>query len=161
MALTPKQQAFVNAVREGASNKNAAIAAGYAVDSASVAGSRLAKHPDVMAALAATGVNKIVKARSPRSAPASDAGAGFEEATEAGFDLAQAMRHSDPKDFLLAVMNDFGSEAKLRVDAAKALMPFVHQRKGDAGKKQDKQDAAKQAGSGRFGTGAPPLRAVK
>lgn len=161
MALTPKQQAFVNAVREGASNKNAAIAAGYAVDSASVAGSRLAKHPDVMAALAATGVNKIVKARSPRSAPASDAGEAFEEATEAGFDLAQAMRHSDPKDFLLAVMNDFGSEAKLRVDAAKALMPFVHQRKGDAGKKQDKQDAAKQAGSGRFGTGAPPLRAVK
>lgn len=161
MALTPKQQAFVNAVREGASNKNAAIAAGYAVDSASVAGSRLAKHPDVMAALAASGVNKIVKARSPRSAPASDAGEAFEEATEAGFDLAQAMRHSDPKDFLLAVMNDFGSEAKLRVDAAKALMPFVHQRKGDAGKKQDKQDAAKQAGSGRFGTGAPPLRAVK
>lgn len=161
MALTPKQQAFVNAVREGASNKNAAIAAGYAVDSASVAGSRLAKHPDVRAALAASGVNKIVKARSPRSAPASDAGEAFEEATEAGFDLAQAMRHSDPKDFLLAVMNDFGSEAKLRVDAAKALMPFVHQRKGDAGKKQDKQDAAKQAGSGRFGTGAPPLRAVK
>lgn len=161
MALTPKQQAFVNAVREGASNKNAAIAAGYAVDSASVAGSRLAKHPDVMAALAASGVNKIVKARSPRSAPASGAGEAFEEATEAGFDLAQAMRHSDPKDFLLAVMNDFGSEAKLRVAAAKALMPFVHQRKGDAGKKQDKQDAAKQAGTGRFGTGAPPLRAVK
>lgn len=161
MALTPKQQAFVSAVREGASNKNAAIAAGYAVDSASVAGSRLAKHPDVMAALAASGVNKIVKARSPRSEPAADAGEAFEETTEAGFDLAQAMRHSDPKDFLLAVMNDFGSEAKLRVDAAKALMPFVHQRKGDAGKKQDKQDAAKQAGTGRFGTGAPPLRAVK
>lgn len=158
MALTPKQQAFVNAVREGASNKNAAIAAGYAVDSASVAGSRLAKHPDVMAALAAPSVNKIVKARPPRSA---DVGEAFEEATEAGFDLAQAMRHSDPKDFLLAVMNDFGSEAKLRVDAAKALMPFMHQRKGDAGKKQDKQDAAKQAGAGRFGTGAPPLRAVK
>lgn len=161
MALTPKQQAFVNAVREGASNKNAAIAAGYAVDSASVAGSRLAKHPDVMAALAAPGVNKNVKARPPRSAPVADVGEPFEEATEAGFDLAQAMRHSDPKDFLLAVMNDFGSEAKLRVDAAKALMPFMHQRKGDAGKKQDKQDAAKQAGAGRFGTGAPPLRAVK
>ncbi|AKV07908.1 terminase [Pseudomonas fluorescens NCIMB 11764] len=161
MALTPKQQAFVNAVREGASNKSAAIAAGYAVDSASVAGSRLAKHPAVMAALAASGVNKIVKARAPRSAPAADVGEAFEETTEAGFDLAQAMRHSDPKDFLLAVMNDFGSEAKLRVDAAKALMPFVHQRKGDAGKKQDKQDAAKQAGTGRFGTGAPPLRAVK
>ncbi|MFL1477465.1 terminase small subunit [Pseudomonas grimontii] len=161
MALTPKQQAFVNAVREGASNKNAAIAAGYAAGSASVAGSRLAKHPDVMAALAASGVNKIVKARVDRSHPAGDVSAGVEDATEAGFDLAQAMRHSDPKDFLLAVMNDFGSEAKLRVDAAKALMPFMHQRKGDSGKKQDKQAAAKQAGTGRFGTGAPPLRAVK
>lgn len=161
MALTPKQQAFVNAVREGASKKNAAIAAGYAADSASAAGSRLAKHPDVMAALAASGVNKIVKAPSTKPAPSNQPDQASDEATEAGFDLAQALRHSDPKDFLLAVMNDFGSDAKLRVDAAKALMPFMHQRKGDAGKKQDKQDAAKQAGTGRFGTGAPPLRAVK
>lgn len=161
MALTPKQQAFVNAVREGASNKNAAIAAGYAADSASAAGSRLAKHPDVMAALPSSSVNKIVKARSTQSAQASESPEAVGEPTEAGFDLAQALRHNDPKDFLLAVMNDFGSEAKLRVDAAKALMPFMHQRKGDAGKKQDKQDAAKQAGTGRFGTGAPPLRAVK
>lgn len=161
MALTPKQQAFVNAVREGASNKNAAIAAGYAADSASAAGSRLAKHPDVMAALSSSSVNKIVKARSAQSAQASESPEAVGDPTEAGFDLAQALRHNDPKDFLLAVMNDFGSEAKLRVDAAKALMPFMHQRKGDAGKKQDKQDAAKQAGTGRFGTGAPPLRAVK
>jgi phage terminase small subunit len=161
MALTPKQQAFVNAVREGASNKNAAIAAGYAADSASAAGSRLAKHPDVMAALSSSSVNKIVKARSAQLAQASESPEAVGEPTEAGFDLAQALRHNDPKDFLLAVMNDFGSEAKLRVDAAKALMPFMHQRKGDAGKKQDKQDAAKQAGTGRFGTGAPPLRAVK
>ena len=161
MALTPKQQAFVNAVREGASNKNAAIAAGYAADSASAAGSRLAKHPDVMAALSSSSVNKIVKARSAPSAQAGESHEAVGEPTEAGFDLSQALRHNDPKDFLLAVMNDFGSEAKLRVDAAKALMPFMHQRKGDAGKKQDKQDAAKQAGTGRFGTGAPPLRAVK
>lgn len=161
MALTPKQQAFVNAVREGASNKNAAIAAGYAADSASVAGSRLAKHPEVMAALAASGINKFVKARSAMPSSSSEPDLAPAELTEAGFDLAQALRHSDPKDFLLAVMNDFGSEAKLRVDAAKALMPFMHQRKGDAGKKQDKQDAAKQAGTGRFGSGAPPLRAVK
>ncbi|MBD1590397.1 terminase small subunit, partial [Pseudomonas typographi] len=51
MALTPKKRAFIKAVREGASNKDAAIAAGCPEKSASAAGSRLAKDPDVVAEL--------------------------------------------------------------------------------------------------------------
>lgn len=58
MALTPKKRAFVDALRGGASNKEAAIAAGYAASSASAAGSRLAKDPYVMAAMAGTTFNK-------------------------------------------------------------------------------------------------------
>lgn len=161
MALTPKQRAFVDAVRKGASNKNAAIAAGYAADSASAAGSRLAKHPEVMTELANTGINKSVKAFTAAQPTGTTASTEPDIPSEAGFDLARAMRHADPKDFLLAVMNDFESEAKLRVDAAKALMPFMHQRKGEGGKKEERSDAAKKVGAGKFGTGAPPLRAVK
>jgi phage terminase small subunit len=162
MALTPKQRAFVVAVKGGASNKDAAIAAGYAASSASVAGSRLAKHPNVMAALAQAGINKIVKAPVKKGAAAEEPGAEPAEPVEAGFDLAQALRHSDPKDFLLAVMNDFGSEAKLRVDAAKALMPFLHSRKGEGGKKDAAKEAADKAATGRFGVRQPPkLTAVK
>ncbi|MET1069983.1 MAG: terminase small subunit [Pseudomonas prosekii] len=155
MALTPKQRAFVVAVAGGASNKDAAIAAGYAVSSASVAGSRLAKHPEVMAALAKSGFNKNVKATAKKQTTPSGVEAGADESVEAGFDLAQALRHSDPKDFLLAVMNDFGSDAKLRVDAAKALMPFVHTRKGESGKKESAKEAAEKA-AGKFSRQAPP-----
>ncbi len=48
MALTSKKRAFIVAVREGASNKDAAIAAGCSPKTASSAGSRLAKDPDVI-----------------------------------------------------------------------------------------------------------------
>ncbi len=160
MALTPKQRAFVDAVRGGASNKNAAIAAGYAADSASAAGSRLAKHPNVMAALGAKPVNKNVKGQTPVPAPG-EAAAESEEMKEAGFDLAKVMRHADPKDFLLAVMNDFQTEAKLRVDAAKALMPFVHQRRGEGGKKEQAKEKAAGAANGKFGVRKGPLSVVK
>ena len=58
MALTPKKRACGDALRGGGSNKDAAIAAGYAAHSASAAGSRLAKDPYVMAAMAGTTFNK-------------------------------------------------------------------------------------------------------
>ena len=79
----------------------------------------------------------------------------------AGFDLMQALLHRDPKDFLLSVMNDLESEPKLRVDAAKALMPFVHPRKGESGKKDQAQAKAEQASTGKFGARRGPLRSVK
>lgn len=69
--------------------------------------------------------------------------------------LALAATYDDPAKFLRAVMNDSGSEAKLRVDAAKALMPFVHQKLGEGGKKEQKQAEANKVAS-RFATAAPP-----
>ncbi len=63
--------------------------------------------------------------------------------------------YDDPEKFLRAVMNDSGSDAKLRVDAAKALMPFVHMKKGEGGKKDDQAAKAKQVAS-RFAAAAPP-----
>lgn len=66
-----------------------------------------------------------------------------------------AATYDDPEKFLRAVMNDSGSEAKLRVDAAKALMPYVHPKKGEGGKKEQRQEDAKKV-AGRFGAAAPP-----
>ena len=54
-------------------------------------------------------------------------------------------------------MNDQNTEQKLRVDAAKALMPFMHQKLGEGGRKDAKAEAAKKAAS-KFGGLAPPLR---
>lgn len=69
--------------------------------------------------------------------------------------LQLAATYDDPEKFLRAVMNDSMSEAKLRVDAAKALMPYIHAKKGEVGKKDQRQaDANKVAG--RFSAAMPP-----
>ncbi len=181
MALTSRKRAFIAALREGASNRDAAVAAGYSEKTASAAGSRLVKDKDVAAELAklrALGlmppdvkadVKAHVKTRhapepsaKSEGAPEPDAENGERAEPEpAGFDLMQALLHRDPKDFLLSVMNDLESEPKLRVDAAKALMPFVHPRKGESGKKDQAQAKAEQASTGKFGARRGPLRAVK
>ncbi|MFJ3487739.1 terminase small subunit [Pseudomonas sp. NPDC090202] len=172
MALTSKKRLFIDALRGGASNKDAAIAAGCSEKTASAAGSRWAKDPDVIAELhklnalhpVKGGVKGPVKPAAPKPAPEPVPGAESDEDGEpidSGFDLSKALHYSDPKAFLLAAMNDPETEKKLRIDAAKALMPFVHQRKGETGKKEAKVDAAKTAATGRYGPGKPPLRAVK
>lgn len=68
-----------------------------------------------------------------------------------------AATYSDPRQFLIAVMNDLQTDIKLRVDAAKALMPYEHQRKADtAGKKEEAKDKAHKAGVGMFAPMPPP-----
>lgn len=148
MALTGKKRAFADAVLAGLSNKKAAIRAGYSAATASAAGSRLVKAPDVAAYLA--------EHRKSAPEPAVPAVDPVPPAGRPTFDLSTAMQHADPKNFLLAAMNDIALPEKLRIEAAKALLPMFHQRKGEAGKKEEKEEAAKKAGGGRFG-----LRAVQ
>jgi phage terminase small subunit len=69
--------------------------------------------------------------------------------------LALAATYDDPERFLRAVMNDSATDAKIRVDAAKALMPYIHAKKGEGGKKEQKQAEAQKVAS-RFAPGAPP-----
>ena len=73
--------------------------------------------------------------------------------------LTLSVTYDDPLAFLKAIMNDNGTEAKLRVDAAKALMPFVHPKKGEAGKKDQKNEQAKLV-AGRFAQAAAPRLAA-
>jgi phage terminase small subunit len=146
MALTGKKRAFADAVLAGFSNKEAAIRAGYSAATAAQAGARLVKDKDVAAHLAANKKEAPVagKATPPPPAPIPT------------FDISSALMHSDPKAFLLAAMNDGALDPKLRLDAAKALMPFTHTKLGEGGKKDQKQDAARKAGAGKFGSSEPP-----
>jgi phage terminase small subunit len=186
MALTSKKRAFIVAVRDGASNKEAAIAAGCSPKTASAAGSRLAKDADVVRELhklnalfpiagnVKADVNPDVKPARARAAPLEAKPADDyipktlrqapeplqQQAAEEGFGRV----YTDPKDYLLDDMNDPTLDRKDRRDAAKALMPFLHARKGEGGKKEERQDAAKKAGAGKFGAAPPPpshLRSVK
>lgn len=152
MALTGKKRAFADAVLAGRSNKDAAIVAGYSAATASAAGSRLVKDPAVAEYLKAARANVAPGAPAvlPPAAPT----------PRATFDLNRALQHTDPKTFLMAAMNDIELGEKLRIDAAKALMPFVHKKPGEIGKKEEKLDAAQKASNGRFGAPPPPPRLV-
>lgn len=75
--------------------------------------------------------------------------------------VADSLAHKDPKVFLLALMNDLEADVKLRADAAKALMPFMHLKKGETGIKDEKAEKAKKAAAGKFGAAAPPLKLIR
>lgn len=156
MAFNSKKRAFADAVLAGKSNKDAAIAAGYSPATASAAGSRLVKDKDVAAYLAERRKKPAAKGK---VAPSTEKEAVTKAAVAAGFELAAILTFKDPKDFLLAAMNDQETEPKLRIDAAKSLMPFMHQKLGEGGKKDAKAEAAKKAAS-KFGALTPPKLVV-
>jgi len=150
MALTGKKRAFADAVLAGFSNKEAAIRAGYSPATAAQAGARLVKDKDVAPYLAQH--RKTAPGPAPLAPPPPPAPT---------FDLGAALMHSDPRAFLLAAMNDGALDPRLRLDAAKALMPFTHVKLGEGGKKDQKNEEAKKVAS-RFSAAPPPkLKAVK
>jgi phage terminase small subunit len=150
MALTGKQQAFADAVLAGSSNKEAAIAAGYSAKTASPAGSRLVKDKAVAKYLAANGwIAPVGQKLATVKRPAEPTPEVAEGSADYGYT-------DDPQVLLIAMMNDTGLDARVRGDFAKALMPFKHKKLGEGGKKEEKQEAAEKASTGKFG-----LRAVK
>ncbi len=141
MALTGKKKAFADAVMAGKTNKDAALAAGYSAKTASQAGSRLVKDEDVVLYTTA------IKARASKQAAA--------DPSEADPDDIEIAEHTDPKLFLMEVMNLSGVDLRMRVDSAKALLPFMHKKLGEGGKKDQQAENANKVAS-RFAPSAPP-----
>lgn len=147
MPLTRKKKAFADAKIAGKANKDAALAAGYSAATASQAGSRLVKDDDVVLYMQAVAAKAAADEARENGEPHPDA-------FEIGF-------FQDPRDFLKAVMNMNEVELRIRVDTAKALMPFEHTKKGEGGKKDATAHAAKQAASKFAPTAAPHLKVAK
>lgn len=154
MALTGKKRLFADAVLAGSTNKEAAIAAGYSPATAAQSGSRMAKDPAIAAYLAENRGAAPAASPAPASARPAAPPKGDEPARGA------EKRYSDPADFLMDQMNDDRLDPRDRRDAAKALMPFKHQKLGEGGKKDQKQDAAKTAARGKFAPAAAPKLVV-
>lgn len=149
MALTGKKRAFADAVLAGFSNKEAAIRAGFSAATAAQAGSRNVKDPDVKAYLDER--RRTTPAEGSKAPPASPL----------PLDAIDIPATADPVEFLTKVMNEPAADLRLRIDAAKAMLPFKHQKLGEGGKKDQKNEEAKKVAS-RFGAGRPPsLKAVK
>lgn len=166
MALTPKKRKFVDALKSGLFGATAAVHAGYSEKGAAQAASRLMKDPDVLAALDRTkDVNKPVNNvnQDVNQGSASEEGVLPDKkeprpVPELGLD--QLGLTSDPKKVLVAIMNDGQEDPKLRLEAAKALMPFVHSRVAPQGKKEAQSSAAKKAN--KFAIQPPPnLKVVR
>lgn len=143
--LNERQQKFVVNKIAGCTNRDAALHAGYSPNGAAQAGDRLMREPAIRAALKAAGKNT----------PAVDAKPG--KALTMPRD-----KYTDAKDFLLDVMNLDGLPIAVRADAAKQLLPYMHARMGEVGKKQTKKDNAAVIARGRhkFATKAPPALTV-
>ena len=145
MALTAKMKAFAQAVVDGLSNKDAAISAGYSEKSAMQQGSKLAKIPEVIAYIDQFKSVKKLTSKKPK-VNSVDNGENDNPLDEENY------AKDDPLQFLLDVMNK-SDDMFMRVNAAKAALPYVHGKVADKGKKEAKAEEAKKAAqSGKFGT---------
>ncbi|MDC8756250.1 terminase small subunit [Janthinobacterium fluminis] len=159
MALTGKKQRFADAVLAGFSNKDAAIAAGYSAKTASAAGSRLVKDPDVKAWLSrgAGPAEKMPGASAVDVSPEPQAHGGALKRSKAG---QVPIEETDMLQLLKDVALGRTLATTTQVRAAIAAVQYTHPKKGEGGKKDEKAEAAKVAGRGRFGAPPAPPRLV-
>lgn len=132
--FTEKQLAFIHHKALGYTNAKAMIAAGYSSNGASQAGSQLAQRPEFKAA--------IKKARSALPKEAKNAIAMQETPGVRLSVKMQREKYADPEQFLRDLMNNPAVPLLMRKDAAKDLMPYVHARIGEKGKKQSAKETA-------------------
>ncbi|MBD0221866.1 terminase small subunit [Acinetobacter baumannii] len=153
MALTEKMKKFALAIVDGKTNKEAAISAGYAEKTASAAGARLAKDPEIIVyieMLKAQKEGRSLTSDSPKVKPKdTPENSGEDENPIEEFQF----EGDDPLDFLIKVMNFNGNKLPLRMQAAIAALPYKHGKVAEKGKKQTKAETAREGSkSGKFAT---------
>lgn len=153
--LTTKQLAYIAARAEGLKGREAAIAAGYSPAGADVQASTLNRNETIRKAIAAAKRKAVPRSKSNRD----------------GDEDKPRMKASYPSslELLRGVYNNDRMPDSVRIDAAKAALPFEHARLSDAGKKEKAKDRAREIARGggkeqnkpKFATKAPPaLRLV-
>ena len=66
----------------------------------------------------------------------------------------------DPRPTLELIALGHMDVSPSQMKALLAVLPYVHTKKGEGGKKDARADAAKRAGTGKFAAAAPPLKLV-
>ncbi|WP_312838440.1 terminase small subunit [Pantoea piersonii] len=157
--LTAQKRKFALALISGMSKKDAAIKAGYSENSARSKGSQLAKDLEVIAFISrkkkeTVEVDDLPTHGKKVNTPAVNTPSESQPEPVAEI-IRTAGKYDDPLEFLKAVMNDSDEDIDTRKDAAKAMLPYLHSKKGEGGKKDAKQAAAKAVAS-KFTGMAPP-----
>ena len=154
MALSEKMKKFAQAVVDGLSNKEAAISAGYAEKTASQAGSKLRKDPEIIVYIEKLKADKEGRSLASEKPKVKSTSTHENDNPLDDEDYAK----DDPLQFLIDVMNK-SDDMFLRFNAAKAALPYVHGKVAEKGKKETKADEAKKATQGgKFGTLGSQLR---
>jgi phage terminase small subunit len=135
--LTAKQQAFVANKAAGVTNRDAAIAAGYAVAGAAVSADKLMRNPAIRNAIKAAA--KDTQHTDKGNAP-----------------VMPRAKYTDAMTFLKDMMNHAGLPIAMRADAAKQLLPYMHARIGEVGKKEKAKERAHAIAGQRLRPNAPP-----
>lgn len=157
--LTTQKRKFAIALVSGMSKKDAAIKAGYSEKSARSKGSQLAKDPEVIAFINRKKKEKIEVDDVPNFGKKVNTPAVTPCTEQPEENISGIGGYDDPLDFLKFVMNDRAEDIDTRKDAAKAMLPYLHSKKGEGGKKDAKQAAA-QAVASKFAGMAPPQLVV-
>ena len=157
MALSEKMRKFAHAVVDGMTNKDAAISAGYAEKTASQAGSKLRKDPEVCVYIEKLKADKEGKSLTSEKPKVKAQNTSSHEDDDP---LEDEFTSDDPLEFLIAVMKNGGNEMMLLVNAARAALPYVHGKVAEQGKKEKKAEEAKNKtnGGGKFGTLGSQMR---
>ena len=152
--LTQKKRLYAQGRMLGKTQTDAAIFAGCPAATAAQAASRYEKDPDVVAHLARLRRGDPEPQAEKRKMPPRPK---VERPAKEVNDLASTLAVSDdPVAFMRAMWQNPDEDPKLRLEAAKAHASYTLAKPGEKGKKEQKQEAAERAASGRFG-----LRAVK
>lgn len=159
--LTAQKRKFALALISGMSKKDAAIKAGYSANSARSKGSQLAKDPEVIAFIGRKQNEKVEVDDVPTQGKKVNTPAVNTPSQPEPNLVPEIVRvageYDDPLEFLKSVMNDRAEDIDTRKDAAKAMLPYLHSKKGEGGKKDAKQAAAKAVASKFMGMAPPQL----
>ncbi|ENL7249744.1 terminase small subunit, partial [Escherichia coli] len=176
--LTTQKRKFALALMSGKNRTAAAVEAGYSEKSARCKGSQLAKDPEVLAFIArkqgeTVEVDEVPVYRQKKtqachqevppaekknqvSVPPDD-GQSFSPLS--GIDYMEDGLPDPVKAMGRILVENISIDPKLALDAAWRLAQFTHHKKGDAGKKSAKGDAAKKVAN-RFAVPPPPRLVV-
>ena len=163
MPLTVKDELFAQASAAGMSNKDAAIAAGCPEKTASAAGSRFAKKPEVMELIKQLKEGGGIDFEKAHPTVANLVARGeLQGAGELGqvavepFEAA-TNEVTDPLDYFRQVMNNPKAPGLMRLKAAAELAKYEHAKPAAKGVKDGELDRAMQAvGGGRYAPMQPP-----
>lgn len=166
MALTPKMRKFAEAICAGLSNKDAAITAGYAEGTASQAGSKLAKNPEIITYIEKLKLTQKLKPELKANDQEPKANVVKVERINpehervqgqfVGRDQVAVGGVSDPLEYLKTIWTDDELDEELRIKAAQIAMPYIHGKVGTKGKKETQAEDARDisSGAGKFATRA-------